>query len=175
MDNQLSKSSHGSRPGVAKDQLIFIIICSVALAVAAVTLVHFFTGSKKVPASQWQCLECGKEFTLKKAFTPPVKCTKCGGEAVRLGYRTCEKCGEKVLAYRIRMSGQAQAPGGPGGPPGMGPMQPMDMQFRIQQADGSYDWTPWMSSASPQVQQMYANLTCPKCGESLSVMGRSSR
>jgi len=174
MSNRLSKSSRGSRPGVAKDQLIFIIICSIALLVAAVTLVHFFTGGKKTMASDWQCLECSKEFTLKKAFTPPVKCPACGGEAVRLGYRICPECGEKVLAYRIRMSEQAQGPGGPGMPPGMmGPMmQPMDMQFRIKKEDGSYEWTPWISGAAPQAQQMFGNLTCPKCGQSLSVAGR---
>lgn len=50
ISNSLSNSGQreltgrGLRAGMAKDQLIFIIICAVALAVAAVALVHTFMG-----------------------------------------------------------------------------------------------------------------------------------
>lgn len=174
MDNQSSNLASGSRPGVAKDQLIFIIICSVALAVAAVTLVSFFTrGSRSVRPSQWQCVDanCGHEFTMKKMVAPPVKCPKCGGEAVRLSYRTCPSCGEKVLVCRMQISGQGPGGGPIGGPPGpgmMGMMQPMNLQYWVKQADGSYAWTPWMLGGSPQAMQMDQSLTCTKCGKSLS-------
>ena len=170
----MHKQLSSSKSGVAKDQLIFIIICSVALAVAAVTLVKFVAGDKRTVASEWQCLDCGKEFTTKSA-TPPVKCPACGGEAVRLGYRTCPECGEKVLVYRIRMPETPEGAGGPGGPPGMMPMQPMDMQFRIENPDGTYGWSDWISGSSPQMQQMYADISCPKCGASLSMTGRTRR
>ncbi|NIA07138.1 MAG: hypothetical protein GWP14_05805 [Actinobacteria bacterium] len=162
----------GLRPGVAKDQLIFIIICSVALAVAAVTMVRFFTGGSRVPSSQWQCLDCGKEFTVKKITAQPVKCPKCGGEAARLGYRTCPACGEKVLVLRVRVSGQAPGGGPAGGPPGLGMMSPMEIQYRVRQEDGTYVWTPWMFAGSPQAQQVDSSLICPKCGERLSPLRR---
>ena len=170
----MNKQLSSSKPGVAKDQLIFIIICSVALAVAAVTLVGSLTGKGKTTAGEWQCLDCGKEFTVK-SVTQPVSCPSCGGEAVRLGYRTCSECGEKVLVYRIRMPETPEGAGGPGGPLGMMPMQPMDMQFRIENPDGTYGWSDWISGSSPQMQMMYAGLICPKCGESLSMPGRSRR
>jgi DNA-directed RNA polymerase subunit RPC12/RpoP len=168
----------GSRPGVAKDQLIFIIICSVALAVAAVALVQFFRGGSKVRPSSWQCLDanCGHEFTRKKPMSPLVECSKCGGTAAMLRYRPCPACGERVLVGRMRVSGQIPA-GGPGGPGGLGGrgmamMQPMDIQYRIQQDDGTYIWTLWVPAGSPQSMQMEQSLVCPKCGEGISYLRR---
>lgn len=159
-----------SRAGVAKDQLIFIIICSVALAVAAVALLTFFSGGgRKTVASEWQCLDCDKTFTLKQTQPGAVTC-KCGGEAACLVYRDCASCNKKVLVYRVRMPEQPEGAGGPGGPPGMGMMgmAPTEMQFRIQLEDGTYDWSDWMSSASPELQQVLANMLCPECGQSMS-------
>lgn len=160
----LRSHGRGLRPGVAKDQLIFIIICSVALAVAAVTMVSFFTGgSKKTQPSQWQCLEHGHEFTIKKMAMPPIKCPKCDGEAVRLDYRTCQACGEKVLVARMRL--MPQTPGG------VLP-QPWHIQYWVKQEDGSYAWTPWMFGGSPQDMQVEQSLVCTKCGESLYSLSR---
>ena len=166
----------GSRPGVAKDQLIFIIICSVALVVAAVTLVQFFRGGSKTRATAWQCVDpnCGHEFNIKQMVmdAPVVECPKCGGPAAMLRYRPCPACEERVLIGRMRTSGQAPA-AGPGGPGmGMDMMRPMDIQYWLKQDDGTYTWTPWMSAGSPQTMQIEQNLICPKCGKGLSYLRR---
>ena len=166
----------GSRPGVAKDQLIFIIICSVALAVAAVTMVHFFTvGKSKVRPRQWQCLnsDCNNEFTVKKAMSNSVECTKCGGQAARLIYRNCPACGEKVLTSRIRVADQASGAGPDGSPLGFSMTPPMYHQYWVKQEDGSYTWTTsWLLAGSPQSIQIDQNLICTECGQSLSLMLR---
>ena len=162
-----------SRRGVAKDQLIFIIICSVALAVAAVAMVTSFTGGgKKTRAGEWQCLDCDKTFSAKSTGGAAVTC-KCGGEAARLVSRLCPSCDKKVLVYRIRMPEQPEGAGGPGGPPGMGMMgmAPSEMQIRIQLEDGTYGWSDWISSASPQLQQVFVNMPCPECGQSMTPSG----
>lgn len=167
----------GFRAGVAKDQLIFIIICSAALAVAAVTLVHFFTGSSpKLIATSWQCLNCDNEFSKKTSEHPPIECPKCGGEAVRVIYRKCPNCGAKVMSNRIRLSerGKAQRDAmmkqaeSTDQPVAARPMMkmPMDMetQYWIKQADGSYGWTDWLGAMSPQLAiQLENNMRCSEC------------
>ena len=160
----MNKQLSSSRSGMAKDQLIFIIICSVALAMAAITLVKLFAGDQKTVTGEWQCLDCGKEFTVKSVISlPPIKCPACGGEAVRLVYRACPKCSEKVLVYRVRVPETPEGAGGPGGPPG-----PKDVQFRIANPEGTYGWSDWISISGPhQMLQMSADVTCPKCGASL--------
>ena len=89
----------------------------------------------------------------------------------------CPACGEKALVWRVKTAGPTPGSGPvdalPG--PGLGMMQPIDMQSRVKQEDGSFAWTPWISSASRQSQQAESNLVCPKCGESLSIQGRSTR
>ena len=150
-------SGAGARTGIAKDQLIFIIICAVALTVAAVTLVHSFSSRSKVRPSTWQCVDCGKEF--KKVAQPPVECPKCGGVAERLGYRACGACGKKVLYCRMHIQSPPEGAAGPaGGLPGPrmlpGIMQPVSMQYWVKQEDGSFAWSQWMLVSSPQAQQM---------------------
>lgn len=168
----------GSRSGVAKDQLIFIIICAVALAVAGVATIHFFTGgSMKARPSKWQCMasDCGHEFTMKKIVKPPIECSKCGSQAARLNYRTCPECKAEVLVWRMRIPGNAA-----GGGAGMGIMgQAMEVQYWLKQSDGNYAWSDWMMAGSPQARQIDANLKCTECGASLvaqpAAAGRSRR
>lgn len=174
-------AGRGFRAGVAKDQLIFIIICSAALLVAAVTMVRFFTGSSKKGATaiSWQCLSCGDEFSKKTSERPPIECPKCGGEAVQVSYRKCPSCGAKVMCNRLRLSerGQAQrdamkkqaeATGRPvaavSGPMMMMPMD-MEIQYRLKQADGSFAWTDWMPAAgsSQRAVQLQNYMRCTEC------------
>ncbi len=67
------------RAGIAKDKLIFIVICSVALTIAAVTLTISFTSDKPLRTVEWQCISCNYEFASKSAEIPPIECPKCGG------------------------------------------------------------------------------------------------
>ena len=172
-------AARGVRSGMAKDQLVFIIVCSVALVVAALTIVHFFTGGSRgsVASSTWQCLDCNHEFTLKTTEDPPIKCEKCGGQAVRVGYVTCRSCKERVPIYRIRLTAESQdareargkepEAGGPvdsGFVPIM--VKAMEIQCWVEQADGSYGWTDWIPA--PAAAQLQSQMTCPKCGAPLS-------
>ena len=178
-------SGRGFQAGMAKDQLIFVIICSAALLVAAVTLVHFFTGASKkaTPTAPWQCLKCDREFSIKTLELPPIECPECGGDAVRVRYRKCPSCGAKVPCYRLRlpegrkaqldaMKKHAESTGQPVAP---GPMMDMEIQYRVKQADGSYAWTDWLNPrGSPQLAaQLQKNMRCSEC-EAL-LFSRSSR
>ena len=167
---ELELTATSSVRGVAKDQLIFIIVCAVALAVAGVALVRFLGGdSRKVTASNWQCVDCNHEFRMKKIVRPPIECSKCGGQAVRLSHRTCPKCKAQVLVWRIRVPGN-RAGGGPGAAPAMGMMglPPMEVQYWLKQSDGNYAWSDWMPAGSPQARQIDANLKCTECGVNMS-------
>ena len=155
---------------MAKDKLIFIIICSVALAVAAVTMVQLFTkGSGRIRTrTSWECLDCGYDFDKKTEEAPPIECVKCGEQAVRRVYRDCSKCGEEVFIYRIRAIGKSTAPPASGqatGPPIMAP--PAEVQFEIKQADGSFGWTDWVPSSSQQAAQLRNEVHCQKCDTAL--------
>ena len=156
------------RAGVAKDKLIFIIICSVAMAVAAVTLVHFFTGKFTRPPGEWQCLKCDYEFSKKITDMPPIYCPKCGGPAARLYYRICPKCKKENVESRIRLTAEGEAMVAQHGGPGPGYAPASEIQYRVKQSDGSYAWTEWMPRTSLQAQQIYLyNLVCTKCGANL--------
>ena len=161
----------GLRAGIAKDKLIFIIICSAALAVAVVSMVRFFTSSK-YPDMTWQCLDCNARLTLEIEEFSPIECPKCDGEAVRVLYRNCPNCGKKVLYYRIRLTAEEQdkrEARRAAGQPEPGPMtrRATELQYRVKQADGSFDWTPWIAVDTPegqrQVRQFYDSLLCPNC------------
>ena len=157
-------SGAGLRAGMAKDQLIFIIICAVAVTVATVTLVRSFSPGSKVRPGAWQCVACDNEF--EAAASPPPKCPKCGGRAVRLVYRDCRSCGKKVLVCRIHVPEAPEGATGPGGgPPGLGMMmQPMPMQYWVKQEDGSFAWSSMVMGGSPQAIQLERSLICPECG-----------
>lgn len=165
-----------ARAGVAKDQLIFIIICCAALGVAVVVLVIQFT-PHPVRSFDWQCLECGSEFRSKTRETPPIACPECQGQAVRLDYRKCPACGERVLVSRMHAAETTEAQGEatgakPGEEQGVLPRPgllapPMLIQYRLKQSDGSYGWSLWMPLVSRQAQQAEFNLQCPECGSPL--------
>lgn len=177
-----ANSVRALRSGMTKDQLIFVIICSAALLVAAVTLVHFFVGSSRKDSidTEWHCLACGNDFgkkTKKPAFggAPSANCPKCGGEAARVVYRKCPNCGEEVQWYRLRSSktGHAQEEGmGGQSQPTSQPMvrgaQAMvpdtEIQFRVKLADGSYGWTDWMNSMGAQQKAVQKDMHCSECG-----------
>ena len=177
----------GLPAGMAKDQLIFVIICSVAIGVAVVTMAFTrFSGRSGggIGLSQWQCLnpDCGYEFSKNTRERSPIECEKCGGQAVRLSRHKCPECGEDVLVSRMRLTEQGQAqyqnvkessgqmPVMPMGP-GMG--LPMESQFWVPQADGSYGWTDWVFMAGPQSGQVFSSPKCPKC--SAPLYGRRRR
>lgn len=168
------------RSGMAKEQLIFVIICSVALLVAAVALIHFLTGSSGTGnvTSAWQCLACDSEFSKTTTEMPPIACPKCDGQAVRVMYRKCPSCGNQMAVNRLRLSEAdkarrdamatklAESPGtAPARPPMMGLMNMQETQYRVKQQDGSYGWTDWMSgSLSPRVaMEWQRNMRCSKC------------
>ncbi len=168
----------GLRAGIAKDKLIFIIICSASIAVAVVALVYSSTGDR-IAATPWQCLDCNYEFTMKTAEPPPIECPKCGGQAVRLNYRICPECGKQNLINRVRLTEQGQAQyqeiKAAGGPTRRMMMLPKESQYWVKQTDGSYGWTPWMPAGSPAAMMLVRSLTCSECGERLTFGGGSSR
>ena len=186
-NRQRGFSGEGLRAGMAKDQLIFVIICSAAIGVAAVTMAFtLFSGGSggKIGPSQWQCLnpDCGYEFSKDTREYSPIECGKCGGQAVWVNYRKCPECEEDVLVSRTRLTEQGQAQyqnmkESPGKMPvtPMGPRMslPMENQFWVQQADGSYGWTDWVFAGGPQSRQVFSSLKCPKC--SAPLYGRSRR
>lgn len=185
--NSVSNCAHpratvaGLRPGaINRDQLIFIVICSLAVSVAVVAMVLFFTGGPKVRAAKWQCLQGGHEFRSATSDYPPIDCPKGDGEAVELLYEKCRQCKEKTLVARIRLTAQALAQrdtawkqaeeaGKPHKPTKDGhslgrSAPPMDAQYWIKQADGSFAWSPWVEISSPQAAQLRAVLQCTHCG-----------
>ena len=162
--------------GAMDNKTVFIIICVVAIGVAVIALGSFFWGGSgsgfgKTP--NWQCLKCDYKFFDPTVDEPPIECPKCQGEAVRLSYRTCAKCRKKTLVSRIRLTEEAatryrelKAQGR--APVGMQMIGwPRETQLRVQQADGSYGWTDWMPANAPEVREIRAGMTCPKCGENL--------
>ncbi len=170
-------SGEGLPAGMAKDKLIFIIICSAAIAIAVVTMAFtLFPGrsGSKIRPSQWQCLDCGHEFSKDTREPSPIECEKCAGEAVKVNRRKCPECGEDVLVWRMRLTEQGQAQYqkmkelsgqmpvmlmGPGAAMGL----PMESQLWVQQDDGSYGWTDWFVASGPQMGQAYSFLKCSKC------------
>lgn len=161
------------RAGIARDKLIFIIICSVAVTVAVVTLaVTQFSGGDGTRSKwQWQCLEHGHEFSSRTKEMSPIECPKCSGDAVKLIYRKCPKCGENTLVSRMRLTKQGQerreAMKTEERPrPGISMMGPtgltMEVQFWYKQEDGSYAWSDWVPMG-----RRYRGQVCLKCGASL--------
>ena len=169
----------GFQAGVAKDKLIFIIICTAAMLVAAVTLVYFLTGDSEIPTGDWQCLKCAYTFSKKTTEKSPIDCPKCGGDAVRQYYHKCPECGKKVLFCRVQLTKEAQAQrdamlkqaetAGQKAvlPPEATMSMPMDIQYWAKQPDGSYGWTDWMLPAPPQARQLKSSLQCSECGANL--------
>lgn len=192
MNEHRVKSSHRFfatqklRSGLAREQLLLIIVCSVASTVAVVSLLYFLVfddAFRKQVDLPWQCLECGNAFASKTNDFPPIPCPKCGGQAVQVAHRTCPACGKKVVAFRLRLTTegqarreaaleQAEANGQSGaglkynvmtmGPP------PLDHQYWVEQPDDSFDWTPWINANSLQAQQIRSNLRCYECGADLT-------
>ena len=157
---QLKSLGAGLRAGMAKERLIFIIICSAAIAVAIITLAYSFKGEPTIPTKKFQCLDCDYEFTEKTTKIPPVECSKCGGQAAELSYRSCRECGEEVLISRLRaIQGEAQEQSS-----GSGMLGAFEVQYWGKQEDGSYGWTQWMSVGSPESIKLSAGLQCSKCG-----------
>ena len=156
------------RAGIAKDQLIFIIICSAAAAVAAVSLVVSMS-DKPPPTVQWQCISCNYEFSNRSVERPPIECPKCGEQAAKLTYRPCPKCGKSVLTARSRLTTQGQARRDASSGGRAAGRLPMETQFWIKQADGTYKWSEWIPASAPQLRKQYASrLQCPEDGTSLS-------
>ncbi|MCK4850989.1 MAG: hypothetical protein KAT11_06550 [Phycisphaerae bacterium] len=158
---------------MAKDKLIFIIICSAAIGVAVIALAIFLFGAAE--SQLWQCLECDDIFKKKTSQLPPIDCPKCSGQAVALRYATCPECGKKVPESRRRLTEQGKAQeeamrkrqeeGGFLPPPmalmGMGAAQ--EIQYWVPQSDGSYAWTNWLNAMDPRVARIPLVLKCEKC------------
>ena len=156
-----------ARTGIAKDQLVFIIICATALAVATFTIARSSSKGSKAQPSIWQCVDCGHEF--KKAAYPPPECPKCGGQAARLVNRDCPSCGKNVLYCRVHVPQAAEDSTGPGGgQPGLGMMQPMPVQYWVKQEDGGFGWSPKAMAGSAQATQLERGAVCQECGTNLS-------
>ncbi len=172
-------SGEGLPAGMAKDKLIFVIICSAAIGVAVVTMAFtLFPGrpGDRIRLSQWQCLDCGHEFSKETRERSPIECEKCAGQAVMLNRRKCPECGEDVLVSRTRLTERGEAlyrdrKESSGQPPVMpmapGMSLPMESQFWVQQADGSYGWTDWFFLGGPQSRDIQSSQKCPKCSTPL--------
>lgn len=176
-DRFLRRKFAGSawRAGIARNELIFSIICSAATAVAAVALVVSMSG-KPTRTFELQCISCNYEFSEKSAGLPPIECPKCGGQAVWLTYRPCPECEKPVLVSRSRLTKQGQAKRDASSDEEMqGSTEPlpMEIQFWIKQADRTYKWSEWISMNLPHLLQQYGTrLQCTECGASLSSRAR---
>ena len=167
----------GLRTGMARDKLIFIIICSLGIGVAVIVLaVHLFP--RNIVAAQsgrWQCLECDHTFKKETSELPPIECPKCGQDAVGLTYRTCPQCGKKTVVshWSLTEQGKAEEEATRRQEEETGTQQPrlrplvaelpIAVQYWAQQTDGSYGWTDWMNKADPMSRMVHAALTCDKC------------
>ena len=144
------------RAGVAKDKLIFIIICSVALAVAVVVMTFYFKDDPWNPTGGWLCLECNHQFDKPHTEGQPVYCPECGEEAASLLFHRCPKCDEKNVIGRVRFPQQ-------GGDAVPGAAQTEQAQFRLKEFG---TWTDWMPPWTP-VQRANPDMECTKCGAKL--------
>ena len=180
-------AERGFRAGMARDKLVFVIICSAALLMAMVTLVHFFMSTYKtvLPTHTWQCVGCDYEFTKRTAEFPPIKCPKCDRDAVWVVYENCPECGKKNLLYRKRLSeqgkaqrdaAQKQAEQAGEKPPPTPVMADMEIQFWVKQADGSYAWTNWINTMAglEYCRQLLNHMRCSQCGALLLPVPRRS-
>ncbi len=163
------------RAGIARNELIFIIICALAVTVAAVTL-FVSLGGKPTRTFTWQCISCNYEFANDSAELPPIECPKCGGQAAWLNYRPCPECQKQVLTSRSRLTKQGQAIRDASSKEEMqrrAESLPMEMQFWIKQADGTYKWSGWIPTNLPHLLQQYSiRLRCPECGADMSSRGK---
>ena len=168
--------------GIARDKLIFIIICSAAIGVAILAMASYLysRGSANQEKKVWQCLECEYEFTKITTEMPPIDCPKGHpGQAARLGYRECPTCGKKIVLSRVRLTEggrvqyeamQAQANQTDAAAPGaVSPEMslPQEIQFRYKKDDGSYAWTEWRSADFRDMRDIFESLTCSECGAKL--------
>ncbi len=172
-------SGEGLPAGMAKDKLIFVIICSAAIAIAVVTMAFtLFPGKSgsRIGPSPWQCLDCGHEFSKETIEHSSIECEKCAGQAVIVNRRKCPECGEDVLVSRMRLTEQGEAlyrdrKESSGEMPimlmGPGMGLPMESQFWVQQADGSYGWTDWFFAGGPQSRDILSSQECPECSAPL--------
>ena len=178
----------GLRSGMAKDKLTFLIVCSVAIAVAVIAMViSFLPGeSSQTGENQWQCEGCDARFELETSELPPIKCPECGGEAVGLSHRFCLTCREDVLVSRWRFTAEGKArhedlearglTGANALPPlAAGLSSPREVQYWVRQDDGSYMWSEWLNSNGSVARELQVDLTCEKCGQLMSGRRRRSR
>ena len=164
------------RPGKMTDKQVFIIICAVAILVAAITLGKFFLGSglRLKPVPTWECLECGHKFSHsgQRPPLPPIDCPKGHkGQAVTLGYRVCPDCYAQILYSRMRLTKEyaeeVQRLRDQGYEPSAQETVdwPREVQFRLLETDDQWtDWVLWRSAEAAQIQ---ADMKCPKCGRNL--------
>ena len=171
-----SNVSGNLRPGLARDQTIFISICSAAILVAAVALVSFVRSQSSMPfVGDWQCLQCGQSFDSKSLLPGPIDCPECPGQAVKLIHKECPKCGKTSLVCQMRLTESAQKEFADyqashaqelaaGQFPKIVFQLPMEARYRIRQPDGSYTWhQDWLYTESAQAQQIRADQRCPHC------------
>lgn len=154
------------RTGMAKDQLIFLIICSVAVAVAAVTLAFYFMGSSGDGPNDWQCPKCEYKFAKSGGAGSLVYCPKCEERAAKLSYRICRQCGAKNVASRSRISKEGEAIVLQHEGKDYGMLPPGERQYWIKQPDGSYGWSDWQSSGA-MLKEITRTAVCSECGVKL--------
>ena len=164
-------------PGKITDKQVFIIICSAAIAVAAVVLGGFFMGGPRLGAvPNWECLECGHKFFQggQKPPLPPIDCPEGHrGQAVMLGYRICPDCHTRILYSRMRLTKEYAERIQQLRDQGYEPTAqetvdwPREVQFRLLDTDDQ--WTDWVLWRSPEASKIQATLKCPKCGRALYV------
>ena len=171
-----SNVSVNLRPGMARDQTIFISICSAAILVAAVALVFFVRSQSSTPfVGDWQCLQCGQSFDSKSLLPGPIDCPKCPGEAVKLIDKECPKCGKTSLVSQMRLTQSAQKEFAnyqashaeelaAGQFPKIVFRLPMEARYRIALPEGKSSWhEQWLFTGSDQAQQIRADQRCPHC------------
>ena len=176
--------SKQTRRGVTRDRLI-IIICSLVIAASLSSLVLYLRSQRpKEFRGDWQCLQCQHIFSSKTFHPGPIDCPKGPGQAVRLVRKICPQCGKKVLAFRSRLTEQAQAihqsilaqreAGTFKGIYAMAVSElPMEVQYWRKGPDGRYGWTDqWYPAISPADAQAQADLQCSECDAKLYPLNR---
>ena len=172
--------SDGCRPGLARDQTIFITVCSIAILVAVLALASFVRSGSSTPfVGDWQCLECGRTFASKTLMPGPIDCPTCSGQAVKLIYVNCPQCGRRVLTCQMRLTEPAQREFdsyqaahseelAAGRFPKIVFRLPMQARYRIRQPDDSYRWDEeWLYTESERAQELRSEIKCSHRGTQL--------
>ncbi len=160
---------------------IIAVVACVASMLLVIAVARSTFGNKSY-RGKWVCLACEHDFSSSNTKNPPMPCPRCAGEAVKLRFRHCPHCGEKVAWARMRLTEESQAQrdrvnkriaeGDRSAVPMTGVlMLPIEAQYPQQQSDGSIGWSPWVPVNAQQAGKALSRSPCPICLEIMPPLG----